>query len=113
MREGIRGKIEQVSTWKIDGLWAAACKEKTALDLEAAGDLAGARYFMDWCQLQLKGFPTYVSELGSDGRKSTVPAPASRVGKALLAKLNGEPQPTQPQNPWAEIKPSRVPDWAP
>src|SRR4051812_29042943 len=84
MWQGGRGHPDRVATWRCDALWAAACKEKAALDLEAEGDVAGARYFLDWSRLVLLGCPAYVTELRADGEKITVPAPASKEGKDLL-----------------------------
>lgn len=74
MRRGIRGHPDRYGTWTLDSVWSAACHEKTAIDFEADGDLAGARYFMDWALLRLHG------------SKET---PDSKAGRALLAKLHG------------------------
>src|ERR1700682_1092166 len=48
LRAGGRGDPNRSSTWVLDNLWRAACKEAAALDLEAAGDLVGARHYFDW-----------------------------------------------------------------
>jgi hypothetical protein len=55
LRSGKRGQLDRPFTWVLDDLWRAASKEMVALELEAAGDLAGAQHYLDWAALCLLG----------------------------------------------------------
>ena len=53
--DGKRGLPNHPFTWRLDDLWRAASKEMTALELEAVGDVAGARHYLNWALLCLYG----------------------------------------------------------
>jgi hypothetical protein len=55
LRAGKRGDPNKPFSWVLDDLWKAACKETVALELERAGDLAGAQHYLDWAAMCLLG----------------------------------------------------------
>lgn len=81
MRRGVRGKPGNWHTWKYDDVWAAACAEKTAIEMESQGDLHRARDFMDWARCRLDG----IKDEWEKGQRTR--AHETKAGKALLAKL--------------------------
>lgn len=103
MRRGLRGHPDRVATWKIDDLWAAACAEKTAIEMEAEGDLDRARDFMDWALCRFHN----IKDEWDRGQRTR--AHETKAGKALLVKLRGD---TPPKGPWAGITTRRAPSWS-
>jgi hypothetical protein len=83
MRRGVRGKPSNWHTWKVDDLWCAACAEKTAIEMEAQGDLDRARDFMAWALCRLH----HIRDEWDKGQRTR--AHETKAGKALLKKLRG------------------------
>ena len=55
LRGGKRGNPDRWTTWPLDDLWKAACKEAVAFESKAAGDAKGAEVYFDWAFLLLHG----------------------------------------------------------
>jgi hypothetical protein len=103
MLQGIRGKPGNWHTWKTDDLWMAACAEKTAIEMEAQGDLDRARDFTAWALCRFHN----IKDEWYAGQRTR--AHETKAGKALLAKLHDD---VRLKGPWAGVTPSRPPQWA-
>jgi hypothetical protein len=77
LRAGKRGDPNRPFSWVLDDLWKAACKETVALELERAGDFAGARQYLDWAAMCLLGHDV---------------DPGTPRGRQLLSRLVREAQ---------------------
>jgi len=96
LRAGKRGHPSQPFTWVLDSLWLAASKEAVALELEVAGDLQGARHYMDWALLILHG---HHKDPGT---------PAGRIRLARVRKAGSTPA---TRLPFSDLVPHRGVAW--